>query len=503
MRKPWYERLSMLDCSFLVFEGPQTYMHIAATTIFEAGGLATPDGGVDIGRIRSYIGSRVPAIPRYRQRLAYTPIDGHPVWVDDDCFELSYHVRHTSLPRPGTEAQLREFCARLLERPLNRSKPLWEAWVIEGLSGGGFALLLKVHHCMVDGLAGAELLAALLSPVPETEWDDPPEWNPRPAPSGFELLRDEVTRRAKLPFDLLQEVRNAVQEPREVQAQLTRRLAAAWKLVRDGVRQSGATPFNRPIGAHRRFHWAALDLGEVKAVKNRLGGTVNDVVLATVSGAVRRFLLQRQVSLFGLDFRVGVPVSVRSEEERGTAGNRVSIWIMPLCVQERYPARRLNAVRAASARFKETDQAGGGDVLAQAAEWTGANVLSMGLAVANRNPPFNLIVTNVPGPQVPLYLAGARMLAAYPLVPLFSNQGLGIALFSYDGKLFWGLNADWDTLPDVDRFAAAIEESFAELRTAAQQRIIVPPARRRPVRRAQPPRVRTGRRAAVHVATQP
>jgi len=197
MANAWYERLSMLDCSFLVFEGPQTYMHIAAATIFAADPLATRDGGIDLGRIREYFAARLPALPRYRQRLAYTPLEGHPVWVDDDRFDLSYHVRHSSLPRPGSEVQLRELCARLLERPLNRSKPLWEAWVIEGLAGGRFALLLKVHHCMVDGLAGVELLAALLSPVAETQWDDPPAWAPRPAPSGFELLRDEVGPRAR------------------------------------------------------------------------------------------------------------------------------------------------------------------------------------------------------------------------------------------------------------------------------------------------------------------
>ena len=499
MANAWYERLSMLDCSFLVFEGPQTYMHIAATTIFEAGPLATPDGGIDLGRIRSYFAARLPLLPRYRQRLAYTPIEGHPVWVDDDGFDLPYHVRHSSLPRPGSETQLRELCARLLERPLNRSKPLWEAWVIEGLAGGRFALLLKVHHCMVDGLAGVELLGALLSPTAEVQWDDPPAWTPRPAPGGFELLRDEVGRRAKLPLDLLRALGSTPRAAGSATSTIVDRITATWRLVRDGVRRPAATPLNRPIGAHRRFHWVTLDLDDVKAVKNRLGGTVNDVVLATVSGAIRRFLLHRQVSLFGLDFRVAVPVSVRSEEERGLPGNRVSVWIMPLCVQERYPVRRLRAVHAASERFKKTNQAEGAEVLAQAAEWTAVNVLSMGLAVASRNPPFNLIVTNVPGPQVPLYLAGAPLVAAYPLVPLFSNQGLGIALFSYAGKLFWGLNADWDTLPDIGVFAEAIQESFAELLDAARQQVVMPDKkRRRRQLQALPPR--GSRHSAAHAA---
>jgi len=304
-----------------------------------------------------------------------------------------------------------------------------------------------------------------------------------------------------MPLDLLRGLSSAAREPSDLRASLVQRASATWKLVRDGVRTAAVTPLNRPIGAHRRFHWVTLDLREVKNVKNRLGGTVNDVVLATVSGAVRRFLLHREVSLVGLDFRVAVPVSVRSEDERRIPGNRVSVWIMPLRVQERYPARRLSAVRAASTRMKETHQADAADVLTVAAEWTGANVLSMGLAVANRNPPFNLIVTNVPGPPVPLYLAGAPMVAAYPLVPLFSNQGLGIALFSYAGKLFWGLNADWDALPDIDVFAAAIEGAFQELREAAQERVVLPVAKRRSGRRSQAPPARSSRRVAAHAAS--
>lgn len=486
MATGWYERLSMLDFSFLLLEGPNTYMHIAATTIFETGPLATAAGGIDIGRVRRYIASRLHWIPRYRQRLAYVPVEGHPVWVDDDQFEVTYHVRHTSLPRPGSDAQLRELCARLLERPLNRAKPLWEIWVVEGLAERRFALVFKVHHCMVDGLAGLEILAALCSPAADSHIEEPPPWTARPAPTGAELLRGELRRRTQLPLDLLRGLRQAGVSG-DAPSRMRRNLRAAWQLVRDGLHRPAPTPLNRPIGPHRRFDWLVLDLAEVKQIKNHLGGTINDVVLTTVAGGLRRYFEQRQVGLRHLDFRVAVPVNVRPVAERGAGGNRVSVWLMPLPIHERQTLRRLHTVRLASERFKESDQATGAEVLAQAAEWTAGNVLSLGLLVANRDAPFNLIVTNVPGPPIPLYFCGAPMVAAYPLVPLFGNQGLGVALFSYAGKLYWGFNADWDIVPDLEQLVAAFARAFRELHNAAVPRnlsVLPPPLRPTPRRSA-------------------
>jgi len=427
-------------------------------------------GGIDIELVRHYVASRLPGIPRYRQRLEYIPIENHPVWVDDDHFDLVYHVRHTSLPRPGSDPQLRELCARLLERPLNRSKPLWEIWVVEGLAGGRFALLMKVHHCMVDGLGGVELLAALLQPTPETPTTDVTPWAPRPAPSSAELLRDEVARRAKMSVELARRLRrnDGGREPGEVG--WGRSLQAVWELVREGIRRPVASPLNVTIGPHRRFHWATCDLAAFKEVKNQLGGTVNDVVLTVVSGAVRTFFDRRGFAADGIDFRAAVPVNVRAEAERHTTGNRVSAWLVSLPIHERRPIRRLLAVQEMSRHLKETNQAIGGRMLTQAAEWTSTNVLTLGALLSSRVQPFNLIVTNVPGPQFPLYLLGARMEAIYPQVPLFESQALGIALFSYDGKLFWGFNGDWDALPDLDEFVRDIEASFRALCRAAQRR---------------------------------
>jgi diacylglycerol O-acyltransferase / wax synthase len=470
MNSTWYERLSVLDYSFLAFEGANSYMHIAAAAVFDATPVATKDGGIDIARIRRYVDSRLPSIPRYRQRLAYIPVENHPVWIDDDHFDLVYHVRHTSLPRPGSDPQLRELCARILERPLNRAKPLWEIWVIEGLAGRRFGLVMKVHHCMVDGLGGVELLAALLQPTADTPSVAATAWQPRPAPSSAELLRDEVARRAKMSIELARRLRSnsAAGEPGE--GGWGGSLKAVWELVREGIRRPVPSPLNQPIGPHRRFHWATCDLAALKEVKNELGGTLNDVVLATVSGAVRAFFERRGFAADGMDFKVAVPVNVRAEEERHTTGNRVSAWLVSLPIHEHRPTRRLLAVQELSRHLKESNQALGGRMLTQAAEWTSTNVLTLGALLSSRVQPFNLIVTNVPGPQFPLYLLGARMEAIYPQVPLFESQGLGIALFSYDGKLFWGFNGDWDVLPDLEEFVRDIEASFRGLSRAARRR---------------------------------
>jgi diacylglycerol O-acyltransferase len=492
MRGTWYERLSVLDYSFLAFEGPNSYMHIAAAAVFEAAPVATTDGGIDIERIRQYINSRLPSIPRYRQRLAFIPVENHPVWVDDDHFDLAYHVRHTSLPRPGSDPQLRELCARILERPLNHAKPLWEIWVIEGLAGGRFALVMKVHHCMVDGLGGVELLAALLQPTADTPTTNSIAWEPRPAPSGAELLRDEVARRMKMSVELARRLRGSGGREPDA-ASWGRSLQAAWELVREGLRRPVSSPLNQPIGPHRRFHWVTCDLDAIKEVKNQMGGTVNDVVLTVVSGAVRAFFERRGFAMDVMDFRVAVPVNIRADAERHFTGNRVSAWLVSLPIQERRPTRRLLAVQQMSRHLKETNHAIGGRILTQAAEWTSTNVLTLGALLSSRVQPFNLIVTNVPGPQFPLYLLGARMEAIYPQVPLFENQALGIALFSYNGKLFWGFNGDWDALPDLEVFVKDSEASFRALRRAAQRQraaATASPARRRPPKPESPPVLR-------------
>ncbi|TMA21590.1 MAG: wax ester/triacylglycerol synthase family O-acyltransferase [Deltaproteobacteria bacterium] len=462
-----YDRLNHLDRSFLVYESGVSPMHVGGTATFEVGGLRRPEGGLDIGRIRALIEARLPLIPRYRQVVATTPL-GAPIWVDDAHFNLEYHVRHTSLPSPGDDRQLKALSARVFSQALDRAKPLWELWFVEGVAGGDrFALISKVHHAMVDGISAVDLLQVILSPDQVAEVGPAPRWLPRPAPSARKLAFDDLRSFVRAPLGLAARAPALLAEARKPGSDLRAALRGATDLAFKTVRRPSETPFNRPIGPHRRCDWLALDLGEVKAVRHALGGSLNDVVLATVTGAVSRFLAHRSVRADGLDFRVMTPVSVRTPDERGALGNRVSAWTVPLPVGEPDPRRRLALIQETTGRLKQEKNALGAEMLTRMAGWAPATLLSLGARLAWRNLPFNLIVTNVPGPQHPLYLLASRMLDNYGLLPLADYLGLAIVLMSYDGKLCWGFTADWDLVPDVGEFARCIEEAFGELRRLA------------------------------------
>ncbi len=464
----WYEPMPASDRPFLVFEGSNTHMHVGGVTIFDGEALTNEVGGIDIERIRSYIWSRLHHIPKYRQRLQYIPVENYPVWVDDDKLNLHYHVRHASLPRPGDERQLKRMAARILSQQLDRSRPLWEVWIVEGLEGGRFALILKTHHCVVDGVSGVDLMSVLLRPFADESFDDPPPWEPRPAPSGLEMLREQVVRRFLAPLEVLQEtgrwLRTLPTDFEEIQTRLAENAAATWDFVSAGLRPPAATPLNKPIGPYRRFDWNGLDLDAVKSVKNRLGGTVNDVVLACAAGALRRYLLRKGCDLDALDYKTVVPVSIRSAEEISSLGNRVAAWMLSLPIQEADPILRYSRVCQVTTHIKDTKQARGVGMLSQVAELVDP-IMTLGIRLASRLHPYNLIISNVPGPQFPLYLLGSKLLSGYPTVPLFEHQGLGIATFSYDGKLFWGLNADWDLVPDLHEIALDLVTSFEELQS--------------------------------------
>lgn len=498
MTETYYERLSSLDHSFLLFEGPTTYMHVAATAILDAEPLLTPAGGVDMDRIRRHVASRLQQIPAYRQRLLYIPLENRPVWVDDDEFDLGYHVRHSSLPKPGTEKQLRDLCGRLLERPLDRRKPLWEIWVIEGLSEGRFALFMKVHHCMVDGIAGVGLMSSLFSMTPDVGIEEPEPWTPRPWPSGRELLGDEVRRRARMSLDALRRMPSALEEPMRAGGALRQRLGAFWDFVRTGVEGCAATSVNQEIGPHRRVEWLTFSLDEVKDVKNRLGGTVNDVVLATVTGAIRSFLERRGDRIGEGEFRVGVPVNMRPTAQASATGNQIWAWIVPLPVHVRSPRARIQILHDETERLKKSEQAQGGELVTSAVDWTSSNLLPIGVKLLTKMHPYNMLVTNVPGPPVPLYLLGSRIQALYPYAPLFNEQGLGIALFSYAGTLSWGIVGDWDVVPDLAEFADCIRRAFDRLKRSGAETSRL----REPQRAAGPPR-RSRRRNAANVADTP
>jgi len=483
-----YERLTALDNSFLVLEKSTAYMHVASTQIYDAGPLRKKDGGIDFEAIKQAHASVLHLIPRYRQKLQWIPFQSHPVWVDDARFNLDYHLRHTSLPRPGSTEQLKRLSARIMEQHLDRARPLWETWVVEGLEGDRFALVTKVHHCMIDGVSGVDLLKTLLSPLPDAPLAHAPPFIPRPAPGGVELLGAEMLRNLGLPLQAFRDVRGFVREAQDVRRELWVRGRALAETLGVTLRSVSETPLNRPIGPHRRFEWLQMDIGEIKDIRRRLGcGSLNDVVLTLVTGALRRFLDQRQVNPASLDFRVMTPVSVRSKDEQGALGNRVSAWVFDLPLGESDPKRQLETLAATTAKLKESKQAVGAAMLTQVAEWTPSTLLSLGARNSTRLLPFNLVVTNVPGPQQPMYLLGAEMLEVYPHVPLAENLGLGIALMSCNGKICWGLNADYDLVPDLPYFAEALRDAFDELKHAARAPAVEVSAPKEPTARRKPP----------------
>jgi diacylglycerol O-acyltransferase len=330
-------------------------------------------------------------------------------------------------------------------------------------------MISKIHHCMVDGVSSVDLLNVLLKPEPTEACDLPPRWIPRPEPSRWELATDGLGRYARLPLGIAKSFPQFLQETADPDSGIRAGLNALRGTLSGGMRGVSNTPLNQRIGPHRRLDWLTMNLEDVKDVKNRLGGTVNDVVLATVAGALRRFLLRRGVDVSPLDFRVMAPVSVRTEQERGALGNQISAWMVPMPLGERDPIRRLLKIRATTEQLKHSRQALGTALLAGVGEWTPSALLSLGTQLAVRVLPFNLVVTNVPGPQQALYMLGAKMVDNFGFIPLVDSLCLGIVLFSYAGKLCWGLTAEWDLLPDLHDFVGDIETSFRELRDAPER----------------------------------
>jgi diacylglycerol O-acyltransferase len=465
-----YERLSALDASFLHLEDENCHMHIGAVALFAAAPLATTDGGIDIERVRTAIAAGIHRIPRYRQRLKWIPGAGHPVWVDDARFNLNYHVRHTHLPRPGDERLLKRLAGRIMSQQLDRGKPLWEMWIVEGVADDRFAVITKIHHCMIDGIGSVELTGTVMRPTPDRDprlEEPPPQWLPRPAPSSARLVADELCHRALLPLALLDGVRRVVIAPRRTANQLYDAVEGIGEALTAGMRPASATPLNAPIGPHRRFDWLEMDLGAVKEVKSRLGGTVNDVVLAIVAGALRRFLRQRGLQVEQLEFRAMLPVNVRTHDGRASLGNRVAMMVGRLPLEEPNARRRLERVIHETQELKRSRQAAGVQTIEEVSDNSFTTLFTVFSRLAALVRPFNVVVTNVPGPPTPAYILGAPMVACYPLVPLFRDQALGIALFSYAGRLYWGFNADWDLVPDLHDLVAFAETEFAALREVA------------------------------------
>jgi diacylglycerol O-acyltransferase len=474
------DRLTGLDTSFLHLERDAAHMHVAGCMVFQ--GEAPPyDELVD------QIVSRLHLVPRYRQRLAFVPMgQGRPVWVDDPHFNVGFHVRHTALPGPGGDEQLKRLAGRVFSQALDRNRPLWELWMVEGLSDDRFALLSKTHHALVDGISGVDIATVLFDASPQPMPVAPPdhEWVPRPIPTSVQLLADALLERATVPGEIVRGVRATLRGPRQVAGRFGRALGGVGAMAKAGLQAAPASPFNVRIGPHRRFTWVRGDLQEFKAVKNALGGTVNDVVLAAVAGALGRYLRLHGEATDDLVLRAMVPVSVRADVERGALGNRVAAMWAPLPVGLSDPVQRLLTISRDMEGIKDSGQAVGAQVLTELTGFAPPTIMAQAARLQARQRLFNLVVTNVPGPQFPLYMLSRQLDAMYPMVPLAENQALGIAIMSYNGQLNFGLNADYDSLPDLEALADELRASIEELAAAAGERLGAgtDPPRPRPVR---------------------
>jgi diacylglycerol O-acyltransferase len=463
-----YERLSAQDSSFVIFEGAGSHAHVTAVAIFETGPLLADSGGLDLVRMRAYIGSRLHTLSRYRQKLSYTPLQRHPIWVDDPRFDLRYHVRHSALPQPGGDAELKELAGRVASQALDRDKPLWEIWFVEGLTGDRFAAIAKVHHSLVDGVSGIGVLTSLLSPTPDAEIEPAPAWKPRPPPGVVDFFSDGLLSGTEFSVSTARALADVVTSPRRVAGSVSQGAVAAWETLVGGLGRPPSTPINQPIGDQRRVAWKTLDLAELRDLRKRLDGSINDVVLTIVSGAVRRLFRKRRVTLRGLDFRITVPVDMREGQLDPDVGNKVSAWFVNLPLGERDPKRCFDRIRNQTRRLKQKKAADGIDLFLRLADWSGSTLLPSGLVnIVSMLRPYNMIVSNIHGPQVPLYLLGARLTGFFPHLPLFENQGMAVAAMSYLGKIHFGLVGDWDLMPDLEEFAGHLDEATAELREAA------------------------------------
>ena len=462
-----YESLSRLDAAFLSFETPAAPMHVGLTLTFREGPLRNRNSGIDIARIRQHIEARLSRIPRYRQKVRKVPITGDLLWVDDNRFDLDHHVRHTSLPRPGGERELQQICADILERPLNRTRPLWEVWTVEGLEDGQFALVCKVHHCMVDGVGGLSLLQAMLSTSPVEPSGPPEPWTPRAEPSESDLLQIAMQRRQNLIRSAGETLRSALQDPQQTSKALKASASEILAFARGGLKLPSTGSFNQPIGPNRKIEWLSLDLARVKAIHASLDGTVNDVVLATLSGGFRRFLHGRGHLDDRPTLRTVIPVNVRAEGPAQSMGNQASCWMLDLPLQPDDPKEMLRRIRTQTLMHKSSRSARGGELLSEAAEWANAGIMHQVVRTLSNLQPYNLVITNVPGPPFPLFLAGAPLIAAHPHLPLFEGQGIGVAIFRYLDQLQIGLTGDRDQVPDLQDLTKSIHASFAALEAAA------------------------------------
>jgi WS/DGAT/MGAT family acyltransferase len=455
------DHLTPLDASFLELEegDESSHMHIGWAMLFEPlDGGGTPG----VGDVRELLASRLSQLPRFRRRLSEPRTGGlsWPTWVDEDAFEISTHVRHATLPAPGGQAELLDWLGDFYSHRLDRAHPLWEMTLLDGLSGGRWAIAAKVHHCLVDGISGASVTSLILDAEPEPgpdslgflgDFDAPPD-NERGALGPLGLAYEGA--RAGLDVAL---------HPRKLGGMLTRSRGLAELLVRDELRGAPQTSLNVRIGATRRLAEVVAPLEELKAIKRALGGTVNDVVLAAAAGGLRRLLESRGEAPDPRGLRAMVPVSLRQASESLALGNKVSSFFVELPVAEADALERYRKTMAAAEALKGGSQAAGAEALLDLAGIAPPVIHAAAARLSFTPRLFNVTITNVPGPQVTLYALGARLRRIFPLVPIFAFHAVGIAVASYDGEVVFGLAADRGSVPDLDVLARGVEESLQEL----------------------------------------
>jgi WS/DGAT/MGAT family acyltransferase len=456
------DRLTAVDASFLSNEKSNAHMHVGALLIFEG----PPPKYTDLVE---HVRGRLAHVPRFRQKLVVPPLEmGRPLWADDVNFNLTYHIRHTALPSPGGEAQLKRLTARIFSQQLDRSKPLWELWLAQGLERDRFAILTKTHHAMVDGISGVDIGTVLFDfePVPEpVEIED--DWVPQPPPGTAELVARGVGDAISAPYNLARRAVGAVRHPETTARKVGEAVEGLSEIASAFADPAPDVPLNQPIGPHRRYVWASSELDTFKRIKDIFGGTVNDVVLAVVTGSIRNWLERRGIRTEGLELRALVPVSIRSEDERGNLGNRIALMRGPLPVYVADPVRRLRVISEEMAGLKRSKQALGAEVISRFNDFAPPTLLAQASRINFSTRLFNMIVTNVPGPQLPLYVLGRELEDVYPVAFLPENHALAIAIMSYNGKVGFGLLADYDSMEDIEVVSDGINEALAELETAA------------------------------------
>jgi diacylglycerol O-acyltransferase / wax synthase len=464
MHQQHLDRLTSIDASFLHQEGPASHMHIGAVLIFDG----PPPPFLDF---LDHIRNRLHLVPRYRQKLVQPPLEtGRPLWVDDPSFNLEYHIRHAALPSPGSEPQLLQLAARIASQQLDRARPLWEGWLVEGLENDRFALIFKTHHSLVDGVSGVDITTVLLDlePRPAPPPMDLEPWHPNREPSPAELIAAGVRGMAKTTAELATRAIAAATRPGASLSVLRDAAEGLGEIVWAGLNPAPETPLNVEIGPHRRYTVVRGQLSEYKEVKDALGGTVNDVVLTVVSGALARWLRSRGIRTEGLEMRALVPVSVRTQDHQGTLGNQLTAMRGPLPVYIDDPVARLKFVREAMDGLKESKQAVGAETLARVNSLAPPTILAQASRLNFSTRLFNLIVTNIPGPQLPLYVLGRKLEDLFPIAFLPKNHALAVAIMSYNGGIDYGLLADYDALADIEVVADGIRESLQGLLDAAR-----------------------------------